>query len=354
MNMLQLGASFHSLAAQCATHLSTPTCAPFTALPPPACAAMELVPATQQGPQAASPILGLPEPVLINILQLLPQHDRLTSAAQVCKSWAAAATAATTDVVLPSSITPATATGLSIWLQQHGLGVEAATRAPERLNTMVQLKLPGVGLAKLARLRLHNCTLEFSNSNAAQGRAAIALPALQWLSLNSCTVPLDALSLLECPRLTSLQLQCEFSPVHVNLPFALRQNEVDTALSAFLQRLPGLLVLCLGHSQASDAALAQLGCMQQLQECTLWCPRVTVAVLEDLSSSLTSLWLMSGRGVLQEGSLPAEGWSHLRDLRVAHCVMQPVLLSRLTTLERLSLFGCQMEPNNVGGVWACA
>jgi hypothetical protein len=118
---------------------------------------------------------GLPEPVLINILRLLPQHDRLACAALVCKSWAAAAIAATTALTV-------------------------------------------------------------------SGRSS---------------------------------------------PPASSEAELDAGLSAFLQRLPGLNLLSLRHRQASDAALAQLSCLQQLQDCTLRCPQMTPAVLAHLTVSLT-------------------------------------------------------------------
>jgi hypothetical protein len=75
----------------------------------------------QEEQHAAAPSPGLPEPVLIKIMQLLPQQDRLVRAALVCKSWAAAANAVPlTDLVLPSSMTAAAAAGLCSWVQQHG------------------------------------------------------------------------------------------------------------------------------------------------------------------------------------------------------------------------------------------
>jgi hypothetical protein len=221
-------------------------------------------------------------------------------------------------------------------VQQHGRGAVGSIRAPH-LNTRLQLKLRCAALAKLAKLHLHNCALELDSDSAEQGGSAIVLPALRCLSLNRCTVPLDTLSRLECPQLTGFQLL--YQPSQGDVPAG---EQLDAALFAFLQRLPGLVQLALRHSQldADGAALAQLSCLQQLQDCTLCCSCGTPAVLAHLTTSLTSLTIRKGKGVLQEGSLPGAGWPHLKELTVSHCHIKPVLLSRLTTLERLSLSTC--------------
>lgn len=133
-------------------------------------------------------------------------------------------------------------------------------------------------------------------------------------------------------------------------------------LTSFLQQLPELAVFSFKHAGISNAplqrsGLAQLSCLQQLQRCSLCCPRVTAAELVNLTSSnLTSLTLTKGRGWLQEASLPAAGWPHLRELSVSHQAMQPAVLSRLTALEQLSLTSCRLlaDINKVSGsLWTC-
>jgi hypothetical protein len=115
--------------------------------------------------------------------------------------------------------------------------------------------------------------------------------------------------------------------------------QLGSALSALLQRLPSLLTLSLGLSQASEAALTQLSSLRQLQSCSLKGPCVTPRVPAQLTSSLTYLSLQKRDAVLCEQDLPAAGWPHLKQLKLAHIRIQPTLLSRFTTLERLQLFG---------------
>jgi hypothetical protein len=280
----------------------------------------------------------------LNILRLLPQHDRLACAALVCKAWAAAANGATTDIICAKPASAAAAAGLGSWVQLYGRGLVESIKMLMQVNG-APLMLPSAALAKLAKLHLHKCSLDFDS--AGQSGSAVVLPGLRWVSLIGCTVPLDTLSLLECPQLTWLLL-CQ--PSQRSAP-ASSEGQLNAALSAFLQRLTGLVSLTLGHDQASDAALAQLGCLQQLQDCAIWCPCVTPQVLANLTSNLTCLNLREGRGVLQEGSLPAAGWPHLKDLNVSQRIMQPALLSRLTALESLALFDCELwaDPGMVRG-----
>lgn len=287
---------------------------------------MALYSPQKQEHHAASPIFGLPQTVLVNILKKLPQHDRLAYAALVCKSWAAAAVPATTVLAL-SKLNPAAATGLSSWVQQHGrdaVEIEAirVLKQQSSLTKPVKLQLFAAGLANLDLLYINNCALEIRNSSSspAQGvPAAVVLPALRSLALDHSTVYLDTLSSLECPMLTALQLlhppaqrasifrsdllaaTCNTGPTVTAVTPAGSQQQFDRALSAFLQRLPGLLRLHLSNHQMSDTALAQLSCLQQLQQCSLCCPRTTPAVLGNLGTSLTCLTLYEGQRLLQVG-----------------------------------------------------
>ena len=346
-------------------------------------------PEMTQDHEAAVSFPALPEPVLIYILKKVPQRDRLSRAALVCKTWAAAAIAASTVITL-TRLNDATASGLSSWLQQHGSGAVEAIQVPTMPHEQVQLKLPNAGLAKLQFLHLQNCALEFSTSSASnstdttistssavQDSPPIVLPALRRLYLNKCKEPLNTVSQLECPKLTALQLfpsapqnplaalqalqegpateqQLEAALSNILQLFpAERQQQHDTALSTILQKLPELVFLGLVH-EVSDAGLEQLSCLQHLKQCSLGCPQATTDVLSNLASGLTSFSIMSGRGVLQERNLPAAGWPHLQELKVSHLPMQPAMLSRLTALEQLSLTDCVLVPypNRVSG-WRC-
>lgn len=151
---------------------------------------------------SAAPTLGLPDSVLISILQRLPQRDRYY-AARVSKPWAAAATAATTDVVVSRFSVEA----FGSWVQCRGKAVVEAIRVqPQHNSSPVMLKLPCVGLARLAVLQLDKCYVQFvSSSSEQEDDAAVVLPALHSLTItNSCTVYMDTPPVLECPRLTEL------------------------------------------------------------------------------------------------------------------------------------------------------
>jgi Leucine-rich repeat (LRR) protein len=154
---------------------------------------------------------------------------------------------------------------------------------------------------------------------------------------------------MDCPKLTALHLT--FSDGSQVVPADSNQLP-DAALSALLQRLPELMSLTLANNAVTDAGLAQLSCLQKLQHCALACEQVTPSVLTNLSSSsLTSLTLVSGEGVLQERDLPAAGWPHLKLFRVNDHAMQPAVVARLTALEQLHLNRCDLAaiPNTVSG-----
>jgi hypothetical protein len=329
---------------------------------------MDCSPAAKEEHEAAASFLALPESVLVNILEKLSQHDRLSRAALACKAWAAAAAAATTVITL-TRVSAATAAKFSSWLQQHGGVVEAITvpqthddrvHAHMHVPVPVQLKLPAGGLAKLKLLHLHKCALEFctnasssgvqgGSSSGGQDGPSFVLPALRSIQLQSCREPLGIMSQLGCPRLKSLHLT--FSDGS-HAPPADSKQLPDAALSALLQRLPELMSLTLANHSVTDAALAQLSCLQNLQHCTLSCEQVTPAVLTNLSSSsLTSFMLISGEGVLQERDLPAAGWPHLKLFRVTDHAVQPAVVARLTALERLHLDRCDLVAslNTVSG-----
>jgi hypothetical protein len=336
---------------------------------------MEFSPAAKDDHEAAASFLTLPESVVGNILKRLSQHNRLSRAALVCKTWAAAAAAATTVITL-TRVNAATAAGLSSWLQQHSGGAVEAISVPQTADdhlhvhmhaqVPVQLKLPAAALTKLKLLHLDKCALEFStsgsssgvqcSSSGAQGSSidgqdtpSIALPALRCIQLQSCREPLGIISQMDCPKLTALHLT--FSD-RSHAPPADSQQLPDAALSALLQRLPELMSLTLANNAITDAGLAQISCLQKLQHCALACEQVTPTVLTNLTStSLTSLTLISGQGVLQERDLPAAGWRHLKLFRVNDHAMQPAVVARLTALEQLHLDRCDLvaNPNTVSG-----
>jgi hypothetical protein len=97
--------------------------------------------------QASDP--DLPFQVLVQILAYVPVEHRLSSCATVCKSWAAAAAAATIDIVICDDSFSAEATqSLSNWLEQHPSDV-VSIRVPDEacgddlyFNPLYPLALP--------------------------------------------------------------------------------------------------------------------------------------------------------------------------------------------------------------------
>jgi hypothetical protein len=224
------------------------------------------------------------------------------------------------------------------WVSQRGKAVVESITVREHQGGRVYVKFPCVGLTQLMVLHLDKCFFRFVSTSDPED-PAVVLPALRSFTLtNSCTMYMDTPPVLECPKLTELVWE---DPSCYSTP-AGSKEQLDTVLISFLQRLPELAVLSLKHANIADAALAQLSCLQQVQRCSLCCPRVAAAVLANLSSSLTSLTLTEGTGLLSERSLPAAGWPHLKELSVTQRVMQPGLLSQLTALERLSLKSCKL------------
>ena len=225
----------------------------------------------------------------------------------------------------------------------------------------VQVQLPAAALAKLQLLHLRKCALEFSTSNSSrssgsnssggQDGPAIVLPALRSIHLQNCRDPLGTMLQLGCPKLTKLHLS--FSDDSPSPPADSQQQTAspDAALSALLQQLPELLWLTLANTEVTDAGLAQLSCLQKLQHCALACELATLGVLANISSSLTSLALINGDGVLQERILPVAGWPHLCFATVTNTTVQPAFLSRLTALARLHLDDCWLaaHPDRVSG-----
>lgn len=296
----------------------------------------------------------LPQEALVRILEQLQQEDRLTAAALVSTSWAAAAGAATTAVAISEdNFCAETLEGLNSWLQQHPGQVESITMAGDS-STYSALQLPCSQLTRLQALALSSCAVRLQGPAAGGHPGPLRLPALQALSLSKADIPHASLASLQLPNLTSLTL--DKSPNG----WRTTTRQAEVAIAAALRGLPLLLELRLSNLMAGNAALAPLSSLRRLQSCSIEkCSNITPEVLSDLrSSSLTALTFAPSflkRRIFMVDDVPAAGWPQLQLLAVYHTPMQPAMLDRMPALQVLDLWDCPLLPTEqVGGgicVW---
>jgi hypothetical protein len=134
-----------------------------------------------QLPRQQGHAADLPQHVLIRILRRVDRQQRLSSAAFVSSTWAAAAAAATISVTMPADYIDGPAVeSVNDWLAQHA-GHVRRIKIPEHLHTSVPLVLPCSMLTRLQHLHVSCCNVVLSSSQAG---TALALPALQSLKLD--------------------------------------------------------------------------------------------------------------------------------------------------------------------------
>lgn len=246
---------------------------------------------------AGAGVALLPEALLAEILQHVPQQQRLTCCALACKAWAAAAVLATIDV--KHRVTVGNMRALSSWLGTHAGQLEHLELDSGNMNYEVEVQLPLHNLKNLEYLQLDNLRLlppggeagsdmplggagsrAGSSGDGHAGGADTATPLLPNLpNLELIEVELPSLSTLlqlaqAAPQLTSLCTnalafqQPDFCSTAVhNEPEDTQQ--VADALPGLLQQLPRLEVLELQGMPLSTAAVQQIATMQGLQQAFL-------------------------------------------------------------------------------------
>lgn len=281
------------------------------------------------GQRSAQTAPHLPDEVIVNILRHVTQEERLSSCALVCTAWATAAAAATSDIYISEdNSSPEAARSLVRWLLQHA--------QPGQVQSIVipmpsgyepnKLVLYTPHYTRLHTLQLDTCTLQlFRSTNSSQphilpdiskftAEGPHVLPALRQLSLKECTINSASLAALSLPKLTSLALD--------STPISASKRAVARALTALCQRMPELRQLQLTRMGTTDAALAQLSCLQRLESFSIdRCWSVTAKVLSGLCSGLMHLDCSDSGAFLFE-SLPEAGWPCLRELHLDHIVLQ--------------------------------
>ena len=327
-----------------------------------------------QGSPSASPATALPEALTAQILQHVPQQQRLQQCALACKAWASAAALATSHI--EQKFKPGQdISAFESWLQQHAGQLESLQLSNEIWGEKHALQLPWAKLAKLQRLQLQGfnlmlpgdedsntstpsaCAGASSSSNCEEGTppAPLLLPSMQHLQLSS--VQLNSVSsLLQLavgPGLTSLKTHdiriAEFGSGYVSYSEGSAQ-QVAAAISGLLQQLPRLTVLELPHIPMSAAAVQQLGCMQGLQEVFIeHVDHMPACDLQHLPSSITQLQFHgnvygAGSGLRLPPQL--QHLTRLLQLYLQDCVVQPAVLGSLTSLQVLHLQYCPLPSLN--------
>lgn len=169
-------------------------------------------------------IQQLPEAALIQILQLVPQQQRLSCAALVNKSWAAAAAAATTDIVVAATRQgaqdptpqPVDMDSLQVWLNKYAEQITSLTVEDVKGSNIKPLQRPLARLQRLESLSVRNCCLQFAWQPSRDGSSTFdQVAAIQHVASIE-TVPFQALR----------SVKLEFVALHPITFFALQQAQL--------------------------------------------------------------------------------------------------------------------------------
>ncbi|KAF8061379.1 ADH9 [Scenedesmus sp. PABB004] len=224
----------------------------------------------EPGDAGASPFARLPAEVLPRVLAELDEPERLGAAALVCRAWADAAAASSSEVHVEfgeDGSAAQRAAALSGWLARRGRGV-TSLRADGPLfpQEPVQLALP---LSELQGLRSLTC---HSMDVAARGGGSGTLPALTRLILDCCALP----GLL-CPDLLELDVSFGHADAIVDL----------------LHQAPALTMLGMSDAYDGSEALEIAAAVTGLRDLSMTCAPEdddTIAVaIPPLASTLTHL-----------------------------------------------------------------
>jgi hypothetical protein len=152
------------------------------------------------------------------------------------------------------------------------------------------------------------------------------------------------LQLTQAPQLTSLRLfwislrtpKFDSESIYWDGQEPSETQVVAAAMSGLLQQLPWLSTLELPGMTLTDAAMQQLGQMQDLQEISMsHRTQIPVGDLSLLPSSVTKLCYISD--VADPPNLPPQ-------LPQLSCRLPPGLLGSMTQLQHLQLAGCNLLP----------
>jgi Leucine-rich repeat (LRR) protein len=342
----------------------------------------------------------LPEALTAQILQHVPQQQRMKQCALVCKAWAAAATHVTVTVERRLDNMPRHAfAALERWLAQHADQLESLQLSFGTHSERHQLQLPLDKLGKLQRLQLDGFTLRLpgdrlpaqrpkhklgrwtftrlcrdsgsdsderaavyrGSSSSSSGEeeseeeeiytaARMPLPSLQHLQLSRVQLASisSLLRLADAPALTSLKAD-EVSFGQHDGSLGVPTQQLAAAVAGLLQQLPRLAVLELPGLPISDTAVQHMGAMQGLQQVSLaHVDPMPPCKLQHLPNSITQLCLQgnydrsSSYGA--EPSLPPrlQQLSGLLRLQLWDCCVPPTALASFTRMQVLQMEQCDL------------
>jgi hypothetical protein len=308
---------------------------------------------------------AFPASLWAQILQHVPQQQRLTQAALVCRAWAPAASQATVHV--DQNIDSQAAQAMQSWLAVHA--DQLLSLKLTALYERQYMQLPMSKLTRLQSLQLQGCSVQLpleggtpsTNPCAGSGDSSRwcssshtgpGLPSLQHMELTDVELA-DISSLLQltrAPQLTSLILdgidlrRLNFSSVLPDECQIGRVFGVAQATHRMLQQLPQLSILQLPGFPFSCEAVQTTAAMTQLQQLCINTKFNSTSSLQDLPSSITQLQLHGELGKYGKLDLPAElsQLSGLRQLYLEHCWVPPMVLGSVTQLQALHLTECRL------------
>jgi hypothetical protein len=326
---------------------------------------------------STSSFAALPEALTAQILQHVPQQQRLQQCALACKAWASAAVLATAHVEQTFQAEGQALPVFESWLQKHAGHIESLQLSyVGEWCEKHELQLPWAKLAKLQRLQLQGFELTLpreggisnnisgSTPSAAAGAsssslaeevhmpAPLLLPSLQHLQLFKVQL-VSASSLLQLagmPGLTSMKIKqvsfAQFDNRESIRNIEATVQQLAAAFTGLLQQLPRLAVLELPGIPISAAAMQQLGSMQGLLEVSLeHADYMPACELQQLPSSITQLHFNGNLyGVGTGPQLPPQlqQLTGLLKLKLLYGVFQPAVLGPLTSLQALQLQYCRL------------
>lgn len=293
----------------------------------------------QENPNHTSPLSLLPEALLANILESVPQQNRLKDASVVCRAWARCANAATTSITCHPScryLGPANykdlqyddkLTPLSTWLSQHAKQVESME---VRIHGSQKLVLPCANLALLTKL------------DVSYGKVELQLPDTALASSSSASASPAIL-----PKLCQLQLSaCTFT----SSAALLRLPPLPTVTNLRLSGMPSIEGQKLDDGRGS-AALMLMRCLPQLADLRLFDIRAPelVELVAAIPSSLTALELTCYTVGVSYFPQSTPQLAQLQSLVLEEAAFDPRALGDMSRLVRLEVHCCMfLPPDNQG------
>jgi hypothetical protein len=316
---------------------------------------------------------ALPVALWAEILQHVPQQQRLSQCAVVCSAWALAAAQATVHVVC-EELQPDAVPALQAWIAMHAAQLLSLKLAVADYDKHT-LQLPLNKLTKLQSLQLKGIILQLpgkgaipgtspgpgssnsSSGGSCSGHAAAGpvLSSLQLLELDQVELA-DISSLMQltkAPQLSSLKfkglqlLEPAYPSQSFNGSSDTLISRVAGAVADMLGQLPRLSFLRLPELPISDAAMQQTAAMTQLQTLSFdHIEEMAPCDLQPLPSSITQLEIQGNIMFNMSPSLPPRlpQLSGLLELYLTYCAVPPTVLGDLTQLEVLYVKECRLAP----------